>query len=73
MKKRMLSLILVLVMLLSVIPTSAFAVDADPAQLSGTMVADPSTLNGWETYFGLRTDANGNFIWPVPSGPTRRC
>ena len=63
MKKRMLSLILVLVMLFSVIPAAAFAVVADPAQLSGTMVADPSTLNGWETYFGLRTDANGNSFY----------
>ena len=63
MKKRMLSLILVLVMLFSVIPTSAFAVPADPARMSGTMVADPSTLDGWETYFGLRTDANGNSFY----------
>lgn len=63
MKKRMLSLIMVLVMLLSVIPTSAFAVNAAAAELSGTMVADPSTLDGWEEYFGLRTDAQGNSFY----------
>ena len=63
MKKRVVSLLMTLVMLFSLIPSAVFAVNADPAQLSGTMVADPSTLNGWETYFGLRTDANGNSFY----------
>ncbi len=63
MKKRIVSLIMVAVMLFSLFPASAFAVVADPAQLSGNMVADPDTLDGWKDYFGLRTDANGNSFY----------
>jgi len=57
MKKRVLSLFLVFVMLFSMIPSTAFAVGAEPSQFAGEMVADPDTLDGWQDYFGLRTNA----------------